>query len=119
MISSLTPQTQAFLTALNAIQQRAQTAQQQLSTGLRINTVSDDPSQISDLLSVNASISENNQITQNLAQVKTETDTAESVVSNAVTLVEQAQSLGTQGASDMDSADTRSKLAEQVGSVLQ
>jgi flagellar hook-associated protein 3 FlgL len=119
MINALTPQTQSFLTALNAIERRAQTAQQQLSTGLRINTVSDDPSQISDLLSVQAAISQNNQINQNLAQVKTETDTAESVVSNAVTLVEQAQSLGTQGASDMDSADTRQKLAEQVGSVLQ
>jgi len=118
MITFYQPQTQAFLNGMNQIQQRLASAQQQLTTGLRVNTVSDAPDQISDLLSLQTAISFNTQIGQNLASVKAETDTAESAVSSAVSLVEQAQSLGTEGADDMDSADTREQLAQQLGNVL-
>ncbi|MGA2181633.1 MAG: flagellin [Bryobacteraceae bacterium] len=118
MITFYNPQTQAFLDGMNRIQQRQAQAQLELTTGLRINTVSDAPDRISDLLSVRSAIARNTQIGQNLASAKTETDTAESVLSNAVTLVERAQSLGTQGASDMDSAETRNQLAQELGSIL-
>jgi flagellar hook-associated protein 3 FlgL len=118
MITFYNAQTQAFLNGMSSIQQRETLAQQQLTTGLRVNNVSDAPDQISDILSVQSAISRNTQIGQNLASVKNETDTAESAVSSAVSLVEQAESLGTQGASDMDSADTRTQLAQQLGNVL-
>jgi flagellar hook-associated protein 3 FlgL len=118
MITFYNAQTQAFLNGMDAIQQRETQAQMELTTGLRVNNVSDAPDQISDILSVQSAISRNTQIGQNLANVKNETDTAESAVSSAVSLVEQAESLGTEGASDMDSADTRQQLAQQLGSVL-
>ncbi|MGA3027503.1 MAG: hypothetical protein ABSF98_22310 [Bryobacteraceae bacterium] len=118
MITFYNAQTQAFLTGMNNIQQRETQAQLELTTGLRVNNVSDAPDQISDILSVQSAISRNTQIGQNLASVKTETDTAQSAVGSAVSLVEQAESLGTEGASDMDSADTRTKLAKQLGSIL-
>jgi flagellar hook-associated protein 3 FlgL len=118
MITFYNAQTQAFLNGMNNIQQLEAQAQLQLTSGLRVNEVSDAPDQISDILSVQSAISRNTQIGQNLASVKSETDTAESAVSSAVSLVEQAQSLGTQGASDLDSADTRTQLAEQLGDVL-
>jgi flagellar hook-associated protein 3 FlgL len=118
MITFYDAQTQSFLNGMNQIQQRLATAQQQLTTGLRINTVSDAPDQISDVLSLQTAISFNTQIGQNLASVKAETDTGESAVSSAVSLVEQAQSLGTEGADDMDSADTRQQLATQLGNIL-
>ena len=118
MITFYNEQTQAFLDGMNRIQQRQTKAQLELTSGLRINSVSDAPDQISNLLSVRSALSRNAQIGQNLASVKTETDTAESAVSSAVSLVETAESLGTQGASDMATSDTRKQLAQQLGSVL-
>jgi len=118
MITFYDAQTQSFLDGMQQIQQREAQAQQELTSGLRINTVSDAPDQISDLLSLRSAIARNTQIGQNLASVKSETDAAESAVSSAVSLVENAQSLGTQGASDMASATTRQQLAQQLGNVL-
>jgi flagellar hook-associated protein 3 FlgL len=45
-------------------------------------------------------------------------DGAENALENAVTLVDQAQTLATQGQSGFDSADTRQTNAYQLGSVL-
>jgi flagellar hook-associated protein 3 FlgL len=118
MITFYNAQTQSFLDGMNRIQQREAQAQLELTTGIRINFVSDAPDQISGLLSVRSDIARNTQIGQNLASVKTETDTAESAVSGAVSLVERAQSLGTEGATDLVSADTRQQLAQELGSVL-
>jgi flagellar hook-associated protein 3 FlgL len=118
MITFYNAQTQAFLNGMNAIQQRETQAQLELTSGLRVNNVADAPDEISDILSVQSAISRNTQIGQNLASVKNETDTAESAVGSAVSLVEQAESLGTEGASDMDSSDTRTRLAQQLGNVL-
>jgi len=118
MITFYNAQTQSFVDGMKQIQQREAQAQQELTTGLRINTVSDAPDQISNLLSLRSAIARNTQIGQNLASVKSETDAAESAVSNAVSLVEHAQSLGAQGASDMTSATTRQQLAQQLGDVL-
>lgn len=118
MITFYNEQTQAFLNGMNNIQQKETQAQLELTSGLKINNVSDAPDEISDILSLYSSISANSQIGQNLADVKNETDTAESAVSSAVSLVEKAQSLGTEGATDIDSADTRTQLAQQLGDVL-
>ena len=119
MISSLNPSSQSFLTGLNQIQQRLQTAEQQLTTGLRINNVSDDPSQIADLWQTRSNLNQVQQINSNLGRVQTEVNTAESVMQNAVTLVERAQTLGAQGASDISDANSRQNLANELGSVLQ
>lgn len=119
MISSLDPSAQSFLTGLNQIQQRLQTAQQQLTTGLKINEVSDDPSQIANLWQTRSNLNQVQQINSNLGRVQTEVNTAESVLEGAVTLVERAQTLGAQGASDTSSANTRQNLADELGSVLQ
>jgi len=119
IVTAYDPQSSSFISGLEAIQARAQRAQRELTTGLRINTVSDAPNQIPNLLQVQASIAHNDQVTLNLGRVKTETDTAESAISNAVTQLQQAQTLATQGASDMDSASTRQDLAQAMGAVLQ
>ncbi len=49
----------------------------------------------------------------------TEVDTAQSVLQTAVSLVERAQTLGAQGASDTSDAQTKQDLAGELGSVLQ
>jgi flagellar hook-associated protein 3 FlgL len=119
VISSLNAAAQGFLTALDQIQQRAQTAQTELSTGLKINNVSDAPDQIADLWQTRSNLDQVQQVTSNLGNVQTEVNTGESVLESAVTLVERAETLGAQGASGTASSDTRQNLADELGSVLQ
>jgi flagellar hook-associated protein 3 FlgL len=119
MISSLSPSAQSFIVGLDQIQAREQQAQQQLTTGLKINVVSDAPDQISNLLQTRSDLSQTQQIDANLGRVTTEVNTAETALQSAVSLVESAQSLGTQGASDLASSDTQQNVANQLGSVLQ
>jgi flagellar hook-associated protein 3 FlgL len=118
MISSLDPASQSFLAGLNQIQQRLQTSQLELTTGLQINNVSDDPGEIPDIWQLNSQISQANQINTNLDQVQTEVNTAESSLESAVTLVEQAETYGSEGASTTSSATTRQELANNLGAIL-
>ena len=119
MISSLDAASLSFLTGLDRIQRRSDTAQRQVTTGLRINTVSDDPSQIPALLDTKAQLDRATQIASNLNLVKNEVDTAEGAVQSAVTLVEHAQTLGTEGQSTLTTAQNRAELADGLGVVLQ
>ena len=119
MISSLLPEAQSFLTGINQIQQTLQTAQTELTTGLQINNVSDDPSEIADIWRLNSELDQTQQTQTNLGQVQTEVDTAQTALQAAVTLVEQAETYGTQGASDTSSATTRQDLANSLGGILQ
>jgi flagellar hook-associated protein 3 FlgL len=119
MISSLDPASQSFLAGLNQIQQTLQTTQTELTTGLQINNVSDDPSEIADIWQLNSELSQTNQDDTNLGQVQTEVNTAESSLESAVTLVTQAQSYGAEGLSDTTDADARVDLANELGSILQ
>jgi len=119
MISSLDPASQSFLAGLDQIQQRLQTAQTELTTGLQINNVSDDPSEIADIWQLNSELDQTNQTDTNLSQVQTEVNTGESALESAVTLVEQAETYGAQGASDTTDASARQDLANSLGAILQ
>jgi flagellar hook-associated protein 3 FlgL len=119
MISSLDPASQSFLTGLNQIQQSLQTDQTELTTGLKINNVSDAPSEIADIWQLNSELDQTNQTDTNLGQVQTEVNTAESALESSVTLVEQAETTGTEGADDTATATSRQDLANQLGSILQ
>jgi flagellar hook-associated protein 3 FlgL len=119
MISSLNASAQSFLAGLNLIQQRAQRAQQELTTGLKINAVSDAPDQIASLWQTRSSLDQVQQIDSNLGRVQTEVNTAQGVLQSTVTLVERAQTLGAQGANGTTSAQTRQDLAGELGSILQ
>jgi flagellar hook-associated protein 3 FlgL len=119
MISSLSASAQSFIVGLDQIQAREQQAQTELTTGLKINVVSDAPDQISDLLQTRADLAQTQQIDSNLGRVTTEVNTGETALQSAVSLVENAESLGTQGASDLASSDTQQDVASQLGSVLQ
>src|ERR1700733_158872 len=119
MISSLLPDAQSFLTGINQIQQTLQTAQTELTTGLQINNVSDDPSEIADIWQLNSELDQTQQTETNLGQVSTEVNTAQSALQSAVTLVEQAETYGAQGASDTSTATTRTDLANSLSAILQ
>lgn len=119
MIQPFDPLTQAFLTGIAAVQTRAERAQRQLSTGVRINQVSDDPDQIANLLEVRAELSRVTQIQSNLGRIKTETDAAEAALQGAVKLMDRAGVLAAQSQPSTQSAQTRAQIAGEIGTLLE
>ena len=119
MISYVDPATSQFLSGLNQIQQRAARAQRELTTGLRINNVSDDPDQVTSLIQTQAELAQTQQLDSNLGRVKTEVDTAETGIQSAVSLMDRAMTLGSEGESNLTSAQQRQDIADELGSVLQ
>lgn len=119
MIPSLKPTDQQFLNQLNRISDRMQTAQRQLSTGLRVTQVSDDPDQVSTLLQARANLSSAQQIQTNLGRVKAEVDAGEQALESAVTLFDRVRTLGAQGVTGTSDAQSRAYIAQELGPILQ
>ena len=119
MISFLNAASQSFLYSLEQTQNRASQAQLQVSSGNHMNQVADDPTQVPNLFALQSAMSRNDQIAQNMTQVKAEVDTGESALESAVTQVERAQTLGAQGASSLTDAGTRQTLAGELSDILQ
>ncbi|HLY64555.1 MAG TPA: hypothetical protein VKU60_03380, partial [Chloroflexota bacterium] len=94
-------------------------AQQEVSSGLKVSQVSDAPDSISVLLQAHANLSSTGQILSNLGRVKTEVDSGEQALENAVSLLEQARTLGAQGATGTQTAAGRIAIAQQLDSILQ
>lgn len=119
MIRNLDPSGEQFLAALERIQAAAERAMRQISTGLRVNSASDAPDSVSDILDLRSSLARNTQIRQNLGRLQSEADTAERVLASAVAALDRALTLGVQGASSYVSAQTRQILASEVESILE
>jgi flagellar hook-associated protein 3 FlgL len=118
MITNLDPSNARFLSQVNAIRKRMEQAQNQLSSGKKLNTVSDDPDQISALLAARASLENTKQINNNLGRVQTEVNAAEKALQQASKAFERARVLGAQGASSNATADSRSTLATEIDTIL-
>lgn len=118
MISPLDASSQQFLADLERIQERSERAQRQLATGLRIVTASDAPDEIGGLLHARADLGWSIQSRQNLERVNTEIQSGELAISSAIALLDRASTLGSQGASGTQTADTRKLIAGEVESIL-
>lgn len=119
MVSSLLPSTQEFLNNINRIGDEMTQAQTQLSTGLKVNVVSDAPDVISPLLQAQANLSTAQQVTSNLGQVSTEVNTGEQALESATSLYDQVQSLSAEGATSTQTASGRATIAQQLQSIEQ
>lgn len=106
-----------FLSNLSALEQRLDTSNKQVSSGLRVQTVSDDPAVVSQILQLNASIAANNQVQTNLSQVQTEVNAAEGAINTATTLMDRASEIATDGSSSTSTVD-RSQLAQQITDIM-
>jgi flagellar hook-associated protein 3 FlgL len=119
MISNFDPSVSSFLNGMAQIQQRAQTAEDQMTTGLKINAVSDAPGQIANLYEIRAELGQAQQIDTNLGQVAAEVNTGESTLSSAVTLIERVQTLASEGDTGTATAATRQDIAGELGGIMQ
>jgi flagellar hook-associated protein 3 FlgL len=118
MLQSFDPVRAKFLADLTSLNNRINTTTAQLTSGFRINRPSDDPTAVGDVLQLQSDIGRVTQVTANLNSVKSEVDSASGVVQDAISLLDQARTLGAQGASGTLSASARTALAAQAQQVL-
>ena len=102
---------------LNSIQQSRQNldiADQQLSTGLKVNQLSDNPTAAAAFVGNRNESSQDDQFLQNIGTLQSRFQTADSTLSNVVTLLTRAISIGTEGANGTLSASDRQAIAGEV-----
>jgi flagellar hook-associated protein 3 FlgL len=119
MIQNLNPSAELFLANLARVQSQIDQSELQISSGLKISQPSDAPDQLEGLMRIRADLARNTQVTTNLTVVKSETDTAEKSLETATQLLDQAVSLGAQGASGTATASGRQTMALQVQGILE
>ncbi len=118
MIQGVSPADERFLSALNKTEERAAQAQREISSGRRLNTPSDAPDIVGPALVLRSQLEQTLQVQTNLGMFKSETDAAEQAISNAVQTLQQANVLGTQGATETCTPEQRQALAGQVDASL-
>jgi len=119
MIPAVSPNDQLFLADISNVQSQINTAEQQVSSGLKISKPSDSPDQMEELMQIRADLDRNSQVTNNLAVVQSETDPAEQALETATQLMDQAITLAAQGANGTETATSRQAMAQQATSLLQ
>ncbi|MBZ5596260.1 MAG: hypothetical protein LAP39_28780 [Acidobacteriia bacterium] len=119
MLPTVSPSAQIFLADIANVQSEINTAESQVSSGLKISKPSDSPEQLEALMRIRADLDRNTQVTSNLSVIKSETDPAEKALETATQLMDRAVSLASQGDNTTQSAATRQALAQQVTDLLQ
>ena len=99
-------------------EQALATALQQLSTGKRVNQLSDDPGASANYVRSQAASATIDQYSSNVTSLLPRMQTADSALSSVVTSLNQAITLGTQGANGGLTTENRAAIAEQVQSLL-
>lgn len=117
--NNLDPSAQAFLVNLTRIQTGIRRATDQISSGLRVNTPSDAPDQISEILQLYVDMGRSTQLQSNLSRMKSEVGTAETALDTSIRAVDRARTLAAAGAGTMQTAETRTVLAGEVQSLLE
>jgi flagellar hook-associated protein 3 len=107
-----------ILASIQQSQQVLQTDLQQVATGQRVNQPSDDPAASAKLAVSLAASAQVDQYTQNISDVSTQLQTADSALSSVVTSLTSAVSLGTEGANGTSSTSDKQGIATQVQAIL-
>ena len=107
-----------ILASIQQSQQVLQTDLQQVATGQRVNQPSDDPAASAKLAVSLAASAQVDQYTQNISDVSTQLQTADSALSSVVTSLTSAVSLGTEGANGTSSTADKQSIATQVQAIL-
>jgi flagellar hook-associated protein 3 FlgL len=119
MTPSINPNSEIFLSNLQQIQNRMSTAEQQLSSGLRVSVASDDPDEISSILQLRAQIAGVQQTQENLSNVTPQVESGENAIQQAIQVLDTATSLATEASGSTSSASQRLDEAPQVQGILQ
>jgi flagellar hook-associated protein 3 FlgL len=109
--------TSDMVSLMNQAQQAQDNAAQELSTGRRVNLPSDDPAAEAAMIGENSQSAAVDQYTANSDSLTNVLGTANSTLQSVVTLLQQAVSLGVEGASSVNSQTDLNSLANEVSSI--
>src|ERR1700730_6348241 len=98
---------QQFLASLQLLQQEMATTESQISSGYRINQLSDNPGAVGDVLQLESDLGRGTRVASSLSSVAGEVNTAETALENATQLLQQVSSIAAQGASTTVTAAQR------------
>ncbi|HEX5483193.1 MAG TPA: flagellar hook-associated protein FlgL [Terriglobia bacterium] len=111
-----------YATVTNAIggdRQRLNTALQQISTGQSVNSPSDNPAAVAALIENNTQSSANDQFLHSISSIQGSLQTADSTLGSVVNALNQAISIGTEGANGTISDSERQAMAQEMQSIQQ
>jgi flagellar hook-associated protein 3 FlgL len=114
-VTSMVPDIQY---SMQLSEQQLATALQQVSTGKRVNQISDDPTASANNVRSLAASANVDQYTSNTSALLTRLQQADSSLSSVVTSLTQAITLGTEGANSTVNATNRQAIAAQVQDIL-
>jgi len=107
-----------LLVSIQQSRQNLGTADQQLATGLRVNQLSDDPAAAAAFVGNRSQSSQDDQFLQNVGTLQTRFQTADSTLSNVITVLTRAISIGTEGANGTLSAADQQAIAGEVQGLI-
>ena len=107
-----------ILAGLQQSQTTLNQAREQVSTGKSVNVPSDNPAAASEMVQNTIETANVDQYTQNVTGVLSQVQAADSALSSVVSSLNQAISLGTEGANGTESAANQQAIASQVQGIL-
>jgi flagellar hook-associated protein 3 FlgL len=112
-------QTQAYLAHLDTNQKRIQDAQTRISSGLRLTGVSDDPGVLDEIYETQSRLTQIQQAQSNLHTVQARLSVSDSSLQNAVSVVQSAITLSSQGISSTVTPTQMAAMATQAEGMLE
>jgi flagellar hook-associated protein 3 FlgL len=119
MLPSLSGPTQQYLSDLQNLNSEMTTVTRQLSSGLRVSSVADDPSAVEGIMMDQAQITQLQQTQTNLNNLKPELDSGDSALQQAMQNVETAIQIASQSSSPLSNSFSNAQLVIQVQGILQ
>ena len=116
-MTGITPLSALYLANVNRIEGSLAQANNELSSGKKINQPADSPGQIDTLLQLRADLQRDTQIQSNLNLANTDATAADNALSSASTLIDRAVQLATEAANSTTSADSRATFAQEVAAI--
>src|SRR5271168_1144577 len=103
-----------LLAAIQQSEQNLNTATQQVASGRRVNQLSDDPAASASIVLNHNQASQDDQFLQNAATLQPQLQVADSSLSDVVTALTRALTLGTEGANGTLNTGDRLAIAQEV-----
>jgi len=103
-----------LLFAIQQDQANLNTATQQLSTGRNVNQLSDNPAAVAALVGNHNQAGQDDQFLQNISSLQSRLQVSDSALSNVVTALNRALSIGTEGANGTLNTADRQAVATEV-----
>lgn len=119
MLPFLSGPNQQFLADLQRINSQLTDVSQQLSSGLRVNSVSDDPAAVESIMLNQSRIAQLTQTQSNLNNLKPELETGDTALQQAMQQVESAISIASESTSPLQTPTSMQQLTVQVQGILQ